>query len=536
MWLTIGIAIALVFAGTALAYEREPLLIIDDQVYTGDDFKEWWLHWQEKDMPFPPTPDPYIDWLLMVREASRMELDERPTYRHKIDTFLKARSLMLLKRDEIDDKIRVTAQEMEAEYRRNYAPRWQVVILYFRNRTQAAKVSADLGNGAMSVAEAIAMSGTEAGPLTHLQRWVRPKDTPLPWQEVLNTLKIGQASDPVAGDHGNGSVVFSLMARQDGDEQDYATVRTGIERLLRKRAQAQLTRDLIERLKSKYHVRIDHALMARIDPDAPDEALLERFVITTNVVNVTVRYFLGQLRKWQAASRSPQARGASLEQEKEMVVNQMIGNSLTVIEALDRHYEKSPALRSAFEFYRNHRLLKELEQGIMADASTVTGEEIASYYDSHPDDYLQPASVRYLLLQGDKAVMQKVWGAMLGGAEVEDVVASFNLTDPMDSYSILTQLKPELLSVVKTLGVDEISQPFAFHGKSALIKMLARKAAVMPPLENVADQVAARLKAEKEARAKGAYLARLKNKGVITVNEKTWQRLLTQMQGDGEAM
>lgn len=534
--LTIGLFALFLSAGTVLGQEGEPLVTIDGQAHTVDAFREWWRHWQEKEMPFPDTPDPYIDWLLMVREAKSMELYDRPSYKDKVNTFLKARSLMLLKRDEIDEKIQVTAQEMDAEYKRNYAPRWQVVILYFKSSEAAAKISEDLRNSALNIQDAIALTGSPGGPLTHLQRWVRPKDTPLPWQKVFNSMETGQISAPVPGDQGHGSVVFKLLVRLHGDEQDYASVRVGIERLLHKQAQAQLTRDLIEQLKIKYHVQIDQELMAKIDPEKIDDDLLDRTVISTSTVKVTARYFLEQLRKFQGAKRSPQERMATLEQEKQRVAEQMLGNSLTVLEALNRHYEKTPALRSSYEFYLDHRLVKELEQSPLAENATVSNEEIATYYASHKEEFLEPAAVRYLLVQGESTAIEKIWVAMLGGAEIKDMVAKFNLAAPVDSFSTIEQLASELQSAVKDLGVDEVSKPFVYNGKSSLVKMLARKPAAMAPLGKVAPDIASRLKKEKDDQGRGAYLALLKKKASIAVNENAWLKLRNEQRGKGKEL
>ena len=55
-------------------FDNDTLVSIDGTDYTADDFKHWWKFWNDTDSPLPATPDSYINFLLLSREAARMEL------------------------------------------------------------------------------------------------------------------------------------------------------------------------------------------------------------------------------------------------------------------------------------------------------------------------------------------------------------------------------------------------------------------------------------------------------------------------------
>ncbi|MCF6188719.1 MAG: hypothetical protein L3J49_14745, partial [Desulfobulbaceae bacterium] len=105
-FLILLLSVSFVHAGW-LPWGNSALVTIDGREYSGDDFRVWWENLREKDMVLPETPDPFVDWVLMFREAERMQLYQDPDYRKKVLTFLKARTLMLLKAEEVDSRISI---------------------------------------------------------------------------------------------------------------------------------------------------------------------------------------------------------------------------------------------------------------------------------------------------------------------------------------------------------------------------------------------------------------------------------------------
>ena len=113
--LILPICLTLLFAmpSAAWLFGDDPLVTIDGDSYTSEDFKNWWKYWQEEDMALPETPDPYIDWLLLSREATQMDFPNDPSFKRQMRIFVQSRTLLLVKYDSVDSQIEVTDDDIE---------------------------------------------------------------------------------------------------------------------------------------------------------------------------------------------------------------------------------------------------------------------------------------------------------------------------------------------------------------------------------------------------------------------------------------
>lgn len=110
------------------------LMTINGEKYSTQDYRNWWQNWQEENMPLPESPDEFMNWQLMAQEGSRMQLESEPGYQRKVETFLKVRSLMILKNEEIDSKVKPTRKELWAMYEKDYCPRWNIAVFSLQQR------------------------------------------------------------------------------------------------------------------------------------------------------------------------------------------------------------------------------------------------------------------------------------------------------------------------------------------------------------------------------------------------------------------
>ena len=77
-------------------------------------------------MALPETPDPYIDWLLLSREATRMDFPNDPSFKRQMRVFLQSRTLLMVKYDSVDSQIKVTDDDIEKSYEEQFTPRFLV--------------------------------------------------------------------------------------------------------------------------------------------------------------------------------------------------------------------------------------------------------------------------------------------------------------------------------------------------------------------------------------------------------------------------
>ena len=116
----------------------DTLVSIDGTNYSVDDFKHWWKFWKDDKTPLPETPDPYIDWLLLSKEAARMDLANDPSFQRQTRIFLQSRTLLMLKYEAVDSKINITDADIRNRYEEIFLPRWVVQRLDFKSEEAAA--------------------------------------------------------------------------------------------------------------------------------------------------------------------------------------------------------------------------------------------------------------------------------------------------------------------------------------------------------------------------------------------------------------
>ena len=180
---------------TPAFWQRGPkaLITIDGIKYTSEDYIHWWHEWRESGMAVKDDPEDFIEWMLLFREAERMQLFESPAFRRKVNVFLKVRSLLLLKQEEVDQHIKSpSSDELWDFYKREYAPILKMKMVKAETQEQAFKIKEKTNNGIL-LEEAAEISGLKdikndlmmIGP-------IRPLNIPQPIRQSVEELSAKQ--------------------------------------------------------------------------------------------------------------------------------------------------------------------------------------------------------------------------------------------------------------------------------------------------------------------------------------------------------
>lgn len=508
----------------AWPWGKTTLVTINDETFTKEDFQHWWVNWKEKDTPFPERPEPFIEWHLLVQEATSMELYQEPTYRQKVNTFLKARALMLLKNEAVDSKIRIRDKDLWARYKEQYSPQWHVRILHFDQEIQARQICEDLGSGRLVLSDMAEQAMIDKGIVNQEDKWLRPRNCPGPWRDALAGLGTGQVTQPL--EMGKGFVCLCLQDKKGPEKADFDSLKSKIRLEVQKLRQSELTSELVRRLRKKYEVTVDEELFTELDVNNTPEELMDKILITTNRVNVPVRVFLDQLHKEQSLRgyRHFQTKEAA-DYLKKMVLDRIIAQTLTSWESLDRHYEERAPFKWVYRFYCQHRLIKELERRLFVPEAEVKDEEVAAYYEQHPDEFAGPEVVSIVVLEDDKRLADKIWAEVKRGADFFSVVRKYYAREIPVRRVPVDHLDPVMKEVVNKLTKGEVSAPFEVKGHSSMVKLVDRTVASRSPLSEVQEQIAQRLRQEKSDRLRRNFIRQLQARSDITINEKAWRDL-----------
>lgn len=510
----------------------DTLVTIDGSRYSAADFKLWWQFWNDEKMSLPQTPDFYVDWLLLVREAEQMELGSDPGFRRQSEVFLKSRSLLKLKYEEVDGRINTGEAELQAHYNANYQPRWLVQRLEFNDDEAAAAAWQELSAGTVTFDELAARPSEQGGPKLNRENWLRPEGVDPGWVAIFSKLEVGAVVDPVEHEHGPG--LFRLKERKEGDAEDFAKLRKELERTLWKKQEEALTAALLNTLREKYQVVVDAERIEALDLTAAEETFGDTLVITTSRQSVSEKDFVTIARR-HLSSRAASAH-ALLDPEdvrklKGEVVGGIIAQNVTDWEALDRHYETVEPFKSEYDFHVRHRLVLALEQRLFLPNAKVSDEEIKRHYEENIDRYTQPAMVKLTILDDTQGPVGQVRDDVLVGVPFAKAVQNRFERRPAPQEIPVNHLEPEVKTVVDKLAIGETSPLFTAQGSQVLVHLQERTPATPLPLERVTETIRNRLTREKIDQQRRDYLDMLKSRSRIDVRSRQWKAIQKELGG-----
>lgn len=526
--LMLVVVLSFCLPSVCLAKSDKRLMTINSIEFTSDDFMTWWEHWNDKnDLKFPDSPDDFIDFQLLVQQGREMGYDSKASYLRKLDIFLQVRTMMALKYEEIDSKISVTDDDLRQYFGKNYSELWVLQILAFDSESKAQKaydfmlpfkgqvagrlVFADLTGGS---------TDEKADSYDEVKICVddfhkNKKDV---WLSIVRKLEAGEVSQPFSSD--DKYLVLRLVEKQMAPESLFEKNKNKIAELLYKQKKNELTGALLEKLKIKYNVKVDRELydQIKLDVDYPKE-FLERKLLTMSGFEATVGGFIRS-----ALSEKKTRKNLADEGLKEIVLDTFISQNLINKESLARGYEKRPPMLAVYEFYKQSRLRLEVQGGLL-DGIVVSDQDLRDYYERHIASYSVPDKFTFYLLNGDENVLKKIWFGTLQGEDFEELAKKYSLDASRQTQGV-DSLSPVVVSELKKLDIGGVSLPFAIDGNYVLLKFVDRLPGHVQPLAEVKSNVLEQLKKEKFEIVKAEYLAKLKSRSKIDINERVWNGLV----------
>jgi len=504
------------------------LVKINGKSYTTLDFKHWWDNWRDPNTPFPKTPDPFINWFLLTQEAQRMELYREPEYRHKVLVFLKVRSLLALKYYTVDSKIHITNEQVKKEYLTNYCPLWNIAIAFFKNKQDAQKAYKALLSGKLKFSSLTKNSKKLGLEFEYKEGWVRPISCPKRWKKVVENLKVGEISPPIP--MGNGFIIIKLLQKKGPNKKDFKLLKDRIKFEMRKHQEDVLTNKLINKLKKRYKVKVDWKLLEVINLGKMPPKILDATLVSTSRGKVTVKTFINLLKKEISYRKSLHLGKEELEHMKLRILNDMLGQTLTMWYALDQHYERRPPLKWIYRFYCQNRLIKELEYKVLYPKVKVTDKDIETFYKKHIKQYTLPESVSIAVLMPEsEKLANKIWNKICTGEDFFDVAKQFYPHGVKVRTFPIDHLVPKMRKLVTSLAIGEVSKPVYIRKHWMIVKLIKVIPSHPIPLDKVKDQIYQKIWGQKFKEVKSNYIKLLRSKSTIVIYPKVWKELVSEM-------
>lgn len=522
-----------------LAFSGSTLLRINDVEYSTDDFKHWWQHWNDKKLlSFPDSPDEFIDFNLMVQQGEAMGYENQPAYVHKLDVYRKVRCLMALQYEEVDSKVNVTDDDLRKYFDEHYGDVWTLQILAFSSQDKAnsaydyMKSYNGLDAGRLVFADLYGASD-ENKPLTYDEVKVSTDDFArnkrVNWLPEVKKLQPGEVSVPFLDSSSNNYILIRLIENKPAGQDVFENKRKHMTEMVVKEQRNALTASLVEKLKKKYDVKIDYALLSavKLDGDYPKE-FLDQKIISMKDAEFTVQNLI-----YNCAKEKELRRDLSDEKIKNFVVSTAISQTLVDKEALSRGYEKQPPLLWSYEFYKQNRLKGEVEAGLKT-AINITDDDILTFYNENISSFSIPTDVTYVILLGDEATLKKLWIGQLKDVDLAEIAMKYGLVQTTE-HKTLDILPKEIASELLRLDKGALSVPFPYESSYAIVKLINIVPGQIRPLAQVKSNVIDALKAQRYAEIKTQYISKLRSRSKIVIDQKNWEGLSKELRNGKES-
>ncbi|MBE0598779.1 MAG: peptidyl-prolyl cis-trans isomerase [Desulfuromonadales bacterium] len=512
----------------------DTLVTMDGTSYSNEDFKRWWRFWNDGGDSLPKTVDPYVDWLLLVREGKRMELAADPSFERQTRVFLQSRTLLMLKYDAVDSQIKITDADLYSRYEKIYTPQWLIERLHFKDEETAAAAWQQLKDGLLTVEQLLVLETETGGPASRQETWLRPSGIDPGWIGIFEKLSVGEIADPEQ--HKGGVVLYHMKDQKGGDDDDFAKLQEMVRREIWKEQENALTSQLLKDLQAKYEVKVEEERIEALDLNAPEDSFTDAILISTNRQNVTEKDFM--IIAHRDMAQRPDAAHASFDAEKarelkSRVVAGIIAQSVTNWESLDRHYEQKEPFKWEYDFNVAHRLTLALTQRLFTPQATVTEAEIRQHFEENLSRYSQPAMVKLYIIDDTQGEVDQLWADVVSRKDFPKAVRE-KLGRSIPPQEVpANHLDPAIKAVIDKLAAGETSSPFTAQGSRVIVHLISRTPEEPLPMERVAGSIRTKLIQEKVDQQRQAYLELLKSRSKIKVRDRQWHAVKKELGGAG---
>jgi hypothetical protein len=246
---------------------------------------------------------------------------------------------------------------------------------------------------------------------------VRASKVPEVFARVISGQEAGQAVGPV---NWKGAwYVLEIQEKSPGDDNDFNSLKDSLARQYYRQKESDLTRALVEKLRKKYSVTIDEKIIRKITADGVSDETAKKAAVAIGGNYVDARsLYQAAIKENKMRSGSRTGDGESFDQTLDRVIEDIVSQTLLGMEALDRHYEKKPPFRQTYEFYCQHRMIKELENTLVTPAVQVSEADVRAFYDHHPDRYSRKQIAEFAMVQvSDDRLAENLEAKLMAGED-----------------------------------------------------------------------------------------------------------------------
>ena len=202
---------------------------------------------------------------------------------------------------------------------------------------------------------------------------------------------------------------------------------------------------------------------------------------------------------------------------RRMVLNQVIGNKLLLLDAKRNLYEAEPAFREQLNRLKDNLLISYASEKALS-AVTVNDADVKAYYEENKAQFMAGETVNasHILVDSEEKAKEIYAKIVAGEVSFEDAAREYSSCPSKESGGNLGdfgrgQMVPEFDKAVFEMEIGEITaEPvktqFGYH----LIKLVSKSESKETPFEEIRDEIKAALLSEKRRKAYESKINQLK--------------------------
>ena len=466
-----------------------------------------------------------VDERLFIQEAYNVGLDRDETVQRLVASREKEKMNARLIRDEIEEKSKVTPDEVKAVWKDNLSYFLYLRQIAVETRTEAEEIRTAILHGADF--EELARSCSKVESRSHgghmLVNWGQFSPE---WERAVFALKTGEVSPVIETNDGYEIVIVD--DRIDAALPPFDKVSSQIEAALAQRRLEARKRAFSEELFAKYHVTL-----LPVDTTAPDSVvatwdgggkLVLRDVVTDR-----------ELKMWKQLT--PKRAQYELGSRIRATVNE----PLVTLEARARKLNELPEIAAVVAKYREVAMESALFKGHVLKDVTVSDEEIAKYYAEHKSEFVEPEQrhVAHILLSTEKDANDVV-AKLKGGGDFSQLARRYSKDAETAIFDgklgwITEEKVPPSFREVLALEAGAISKPIKSDHGWHVVRVSEVKPKRQQALAEVKDRAKEKALAAKEQTVQNFWLEKLRTAAKIEFDEKAIRTFVAENQFDGNA-
>jgi len=499
--------------------------------------------------------DKMIEKKLVAIEGQRRGVTQEGTFRKRLAWVEREAVIAELYREVVKNKVQIGEAELrEAFVKRSTSLR--VRHIFTKTEEEARKVKEALSSGATFEELApkyfadttLARHGGDLG-------WIRFGDMDEDFEAAAYQLEPGQISEPVKTRWGYH--ILQVMDKAYNPlltEYDFATQKSALEKIIRKRKEAELAHQFVKAFMTPKKLKMkgpvfqllfekiqatygdDKKLLPNQPPMLMDQELgTLRQDLKDHLKDVLVefeggRWTLGEFLDMLA--RTPPSERPHPLSRKRLIndIGLFLRDEFLAREGYHRGLEKREAVRREVRHWEEEMIFAKLRQQ-MTDTLRVSEDELRRFYEQYKARYDEPAQVNIReIFVPTETEAQELYRRVRRGGDFATLARKHSrrhwAAEKGGEFGYFTrgQYGP-IGEVAFRMKKDEVSQPFAVAGGYSIVQVIDRKPAREKSFEEVRERVEVDLLAQKREKLYQQWIAALKRQTSIQTNQKLLDEL-----------